>query len=645
MAAPTLVQKGQLAAATTTQYRATLETGAPTAGNLLVAWCVRDTGQALTAQGTWNSAGAVEDSESGDMATAFWKIAGSGEAADQLVATQPTNGFAVCIICEYSHANGWPANPVNRGAAQAWDNDENKPTGTLTPDAGRAAVIWCAAFCNGSATWSSETVNDSATGVVERGDATAGLTGGTAGCVWDLLVASTSGSYHGDTVSSRNNCDGGTFIIVFVANASASGIAANLTGTGSSTSAITVRVPAAANLTGTGTMTIAASVRTPITAALTGAGSLAAILTSPAQAIAANLTGAGSLTVALNAPRSPIAAALTGAGSWTAGLAAVASPVAAALTGAGSWTAGLGAVASPIAVVLTGAGSQTAGVAVAVPIAASLTGAGSLAAAVEVVSGGSILAALTGAGSLSAAVSVSSPVATALTGAGSLSVGLAVASPVAAALAGAGSLAAAVSASSPIAAALTGAGSLTAAVEVVEAQGIAASLTGTGSLAAALAVAVPIAADLTASGSLAAAVSVSEVVQPTPAPASGGFPGLSYFRQRPLPILIGRGLAIIRLVATAKLPDLVLLAQRTRRELSLVGGLAQHRSRGNAAARPEMRLQDQPARAVARLLPRDEQQQASLAERIRWLENRVRALEAQGEDDLLAMLMLQPAAA
>jgi hypothetical protein len=350
------------------------------------------------------------------------------------------------------------------------------------------------------------------------------------------------------------------------------------------------------------------------------------------------------LVVDYTAGASSIVASLSGSGSLASAQPRSSSPIVASASGASSLSANI-TLTAPIVASLSGAGSLAAAASAEIPISAALSGAGSLSADVTVVSGESIAVALSGAGSLTAALTNSIPIEAAFGGAGSLAAAVLTATEIDATLSGAGALAVDLVAVAPIAASLSGVGSLSAAVEVMAASDIVASLSGAGTLTADVTTSVPITAALSAAGSLVASVTTPPSIIAAPSAPVGGALTNIWQYLRPSAPLEARGTATIKLLASARMPALVMEAGRSLVKVNLYGGL---RVTGRAALDwPELRaaLSRPRLRAVALIDGRLEHAYYNLADyeaRMVAMERRLTEVRARLDDAEMLQWLLQP---
>lgn len=159
------------------------------AGNLLVCFAIYGTSGAIGAVTPgWTALTAVNNAT--QSCRMFYKIAAGGETSFQV------DGGALCMV-EYS---GITAVPLDVENAQATGSGTTHTTPTVTPTAGLDELVVFATGVKTTATWSTQQVNGSSTGVAERVDFQTASHG--AAQISDLEVASTTGTYAGSAVSS-----------------------------------------------------------------------------------------------------------------------------------------------------------------------------------------------------------------------------------------------------------------------------------------------------------------------------------------------------------------------------------------------------------------------------------------------------------
>lgn len=204
-----------------------------------------------------------------------------------------------------------------------------------------------------------------------------------------------------------------------------SGIAANLSGTGSLSATLgAVNTTVAASLSGSGSLSVNVTLLTVVSGTMSGTGSLT-VAVSPVVQISASLSGSGSQTVDVTV-QTTIAASLSGVGSLSA---TALSSIESNMSGSGSLSGTLGIVNTAIADAMSGTGAQAAAVTVQTAVASTMSGVGSL--SVDVSAQTVIASAMSGTGSMAADVSVGAAtvnIEAALSGNGSLSAAVTVTS-------------------------------------------------------------------------------------------------------------------------------------------------------------------------------------------------------------------------
>lgn len=176
----------------------------PIQGNLLYVLGTRNSTTTVAApDGTWTAL--TELTVGGGSARsyrAFYKIAGASESAT--IAFANTNTMTIHVL-EYSGVAA--SSTLNIDNAQLNASGSPQFTPTVTPSgSGNAIIIGYAAQKNG-ATYSTEKVNVSTTGVNERTEINNGTS--TSGVLYDLAVTGLTGTYFGEAAPSANAIGGG----------------------------------------------------------------------------------------------------------------------------------------------------------------------------------------------------------------------------------------------------------------------------------------------------------------------------------------------------------------------------------------------------------------------------------------------------
>jgi hypothetical protein len=232
---------------------------APTQGDLLVAYV--GSSQTTTAATGWNKlTTATSGSTNGAI---FWKVAGASESTSQTVATCASATWNE-VWEEYSGVVTSSPVDVENGAGVSASS-----TPVLTPSVTPTASVERLAFCGGKAglntTWSSLLV----------GGVTANDRGHISQCgSWDLVVASTSGSYQGSATPSVTSPNEHAGIALFIAAVTAPA--------GSESGTVTEQTPVG---TGLGTAEAGAVAEQPAATGLSNADATA-LAESVANALA-----------------------------------------------------------------------------------------------------------------------------------------------------------------------------------------------------------------------------------------------------------------------------------------------------------------------------------------------------------------------
>lgn len=167
-------------------------TSPPASGNLLVA-DVSVNGAVGSPTLSMTSAGWTALTAAGNTTRAvrkFWKPAGGSESSTVTAASSATGAWTI-DIAEYA-TGGLTINAPTESSQMNISGTSTTPI--VTPTAGLAALVHCFVGENVTSTYSAQKVNASATGVNVEESPTRATASGT---MFDLVVASTSGTYQG----------------------------------------------------------------------------------------------------------------------------------------------------------------------------------------------------------------------------------------------------------------------------------------------------------------------------------------------------------------------------------------------------------------------------------------------------------------
>lgn len=205
-------------------------TSTPTQGNLLVAalftsatLTITMTSSGWTALSNNGSAGSGGSARSIRM---FYKIAGASESTTVTFSTAGQSQQYSAWIAEYPNIDN--VTPLNIDNNAVGASSQTQSTPTVTPTGSAEGLVICAGGIRVASTWSTEKVNSSTTNVTEREDAESGSL--TSICLYDLDVASLSGTYAGSALSAGSASVGASAIAIF--NVSASSVTTTKTETG-----------------------------------------------------------------------------------------------------------------------------------------------------------------------------------------------------------------------------------------------------------------------------------------------------------------------------------------------------------------------------------------------------------------------------